>query len=120
MRLKAAELMRRTRNSLGRTQTWVRPWKLNRALILAAAEDCRRAGIPFAVVHLPVNRRHPLPVLEREMAGAGIPALDMAPGFPADEALYYPLDHHFTAAGHAEAARRIHEFLLREQLIPQG
>jgi hypothetical protein len=97
-----AERIRRTRNSLGRSQRWIGTWRLNRALIQAMNDDCRRAGIPFAVVHLPVNRRHPMPVLEPEMA---------------EQALYYPLDHHFTAEGHEVASRRLYLFLKREGLV---
>jgi hypothetical protein len=112
------ERIRRARNSLSRRFTWLGPWRLNRALIRATAEDCRQAGVPFAVVHLPVNRLHPMPVLEPEMARLGIPALDMASEFPRDEGLYYPLDHHLTATGHEVVAERLFEFLVREKLVP--
>lgn len=51
----------------------------------------------------------------------GVPYCDLLPGFRAaaqQQALYYPLDHHFTPAGQTLAATLIAEFLVNEGLVP--
>lgn len=51
----------------------------------------------------------------------GVPYFDLLPGFRAkaqDQALYYPLDHHFNPAGQALAADLIATFLTEEGLVP--
>ena len=52
----------------------------------------------------------------------GAPMLDLLPALPRSidqpERLYYPYDKHWTAAGHAVAAREIERFLEERALIP--
>lgn len=51
----------------------------------------------------------------------GVPCYDLLPGFRAaaqQQALYYPLDHHFNPTGQALAAALIAEFLVNEGLVP--
>lgn len=48
----------------------------------------------------------------------GIPFLDLNPIMPPDaDRLYYPNDHHFTAAGHRFTAEAIRDFL-EEPTLP--
>lgn len=83
-------------------------WRLNRALFAAIRDDCAAAGVPLLVVHVPVNRRSAAPLYGRELARLGIEYLDLQPLLPtAADALYFPHDRHWTAAGHAFAAEAI-------------
>lgn len=119
-RLRLMELWRRTDASLSRSRPWARHWRLNGALLAAMKADCDAAGVPFLVVHLPVNRRHDFPLLESGMASLGIPARDLAPLFPREsDALFYPIDHHFTAQGHRLTARLLIEFLADQELLAE-
>ena len=60
----------------------------------------------------------PNAVLAANVGRVGAPMLDLLPAMhdaaPGGERLYYPYDKHWTAAGHAVAAREIERFL-REQ-----
>lgn len=51
----------------------------------------------------------------------GAPMLDLLPAMhdaaPSSERLYYPYDKHWTAAGHAVAAREIERFLIEQGLV---
>jgi len=119
-RLRLAELWRRTDASISRTHPWARHWRLNRALLAAMKAECDLAGVPFVVVHLPVNRRHDFPIIESEMAALGIPARDLAPLFPAEsDALFYAQDHHFTVEGHRLTAELLLDFLGDEMLLAE-
>ena len=101
-------LWRRVENSLSRRWPIGYRWRLNRALFEAVRNTCAAADLPLLVVHLPVNRRNPVPLFEREFAEMGIDYLDLTPLLPEDaESLYFPRDHHFNAAGHDFAARTI-------------
>lgn len=113
------ELWRRAERSLALHYPVGYEWRLNRALFAAVRDECRRAGVPLVVVHIPVNRRSPAPVLEGEFAALGIPFLDLTPLLPPDaDRLYYPHDHHFNAAGHRFAADAIYRFLQDHRLAP--
>ena len=52
----------------------------------------------------------------------GAPMLDLLPALqaeaPSNARLYYPYDKHWTAAGHAVAAREIERFLVERGLVP--
>ncbi len=109
---------RKLENSLSRRFAVGYRWRLNRALFAAIRDDCRRAGVPLVVVHVPINRRSPAPVLAREFAELDVAFLDLEPLLPADaDALYYPRDRHFNAAGHRFAAEAIHRFLVARGLV---
>lgn len=101
-------LWRRVENSLSRNFAVGYRWRLNRALFEEIRDTCRAADVPLLVVYLPVNRRHPAPVLEREFLEMSIDFLDLTPLLPADaESLYFPEDRHFNPAGHRFAAEAI-------------
>ncbi len=110
-------MWRKLENSLSRRYAIGARWRLNRAIFAAIRDDCKRAGVPLIVVHIPINRRKPVPVFERELADLGIDYLDLTPRLPAGaDALYYPRDRHFNAAGHRFAARAIHDFMVERGL----
>ncbi len=114
-------LGRKLEHSLSRRHAVGYRWRLNRALFAAIRDDCRRAGVPLLVVHIPINRRKPAPMFEREFAGLGIEYLDLTPRLPADAgALYYPRDRHLNAAGHLFAAGEIHRALVERGLLRQA
>ncbi len=109
---------RKLEHSLSRRWAIGYRWRLNRALFAAIRDDCRRAGVPLLVVHIPVNRRKPAPMFERGFADLGVEYLDLTPRLPADaDALYYPRDRHFNAAGHRFAAGEIHRVLVDRDLL---
>ncbi len=106
------EIGRRGEDSLGRHFPIGYVWRLNRVLFERIRDDCQAAGVPLVVMYIPVNRRSPAPMFERQFARLGIPFLDLAAHLPADaDRLYHPLDRHFNAAGHRFAADRLAEFL---------
>ncbi len=108
----------KTEHSLSRRYAIGYRWRLNRAIFEAIRDDCRRLGVPLVVVHIPVNRRKPTPIFEREFADMGIDYLDLGPLLPADaDALYYPRDRHFNAGGHRFAAEAIYRFLVERNLV---
>jgi len=111
------ELWRRVEHSLG----WRFPigyrWRLNRAIFAAVRDECRAADASLVVVHLPVNRRTPAPMLTDELARLEIPFLDLTDHLPRDaDALYFEHDPHFSPAGHRFAAEEIARFLISEGL----
>ncbi len=111
-------LGRKLEHSLSRRYAVGYRWRLNRAIFEAIRDDCGKAGVPLVVVHIPVNRRKPAPMFERELAEMGIAYLDLTPLLPAGaDALYYPRDRHLNAAGHRFAAEAIHGFLVERDLI---
>jgi len=94
-------------------------WRLNRALFEAIRDECLAAEVPLVIVHLPVNRRPPVPGYRRAFARMKIPFLDLTPLLPDDaDALYYPNDRHFNQAGHRFTADAIVRFLESERLTP--
>ncbi len=111
-------LWRKLEHSLSRRYAIGYRWRLNRAIFEAIRDHCRRLGVPLVVVHIPVNRRKPVPMFEREFADMGIAYLDLEPLLPAaaDE-LYFPRDRHLNAAGHRFAAQEIHDFLVERDLV---
>lgn len=110
-------LWRKVEHSLSRNFAVGYRWRLNRALFAAIRDDCKTAGVPLVVVHVPINRRKPAPMFGREMAELGIEFLDLGPRLPAEaETLYYPRDRHLNAAGHRFVAREIHRFLADRDL----
>ncbi|MEZ5330820.1 MAG: SGNH/GDSL hydrolase family protein [Thermoanaerobaculia bacterium] len=112
------ELWRRATFGLERTLPVGYRWRLNRALFAAVRDDCRAAGIPLVVVHIPVNRAAPAPSFAREMKRLGIAYLDLQPLLPDDfTPLYFPHDRHFTPAGHRWAADAIDAFLEERGLL---
>jgi GDSL-like Lipase/Acylhydrolase family len=116
-RSRLLELWRRVGYSVG----WRFPvgyrWRLNRAIFAAVRDECRAAGVPLVVVHLPVNRRTPAPMLSEEFARLEIPFLDLTDHLPPDaDALYFEHDPHFSPAGHRFAAEEIARFLVEQGL----
>ena len=107
------EIGRRLDYSLGRRFAFGYTWRLNRALFERVRDDCRAAGVPLVVMHIPVNRRHPAPLFEREFADMEIPFLDLSHHLPPDaDRLYHRLDPHLNAAGHHFAADTLAAFLI--------
>ena len=120
-RSRLVELWRRAESSLALRYAVGYRWRLNRALFAAVRDECRQAGVPLVVVHLPLNRRSAAPLLEREFAELEVPFLDLTPLLPPDaDRLYYPRDHHFNAAGHRFVAEAIHRFLAARRLTPSS
>jgi hypothetical protein len=112
-------LVRKARRSISNRYALGSRWRLNRALFEAIRDECRSAGAPLVVVHLPVNRRPPVPGFGREFARMEVPFLDLTPLLPDDaDDLYYPNDRHFNPAGHRVTAKAIVRFLEREGLVP--
>ena len=108
-------LWRRVENSLSRNLPIGYRWRLNRTLFEAVRDTCAAADVPLLVVHLPVNRRNPVPLFDSELTAMEIDYVDLTPLLPGDaDELYFPRDHHFNAAGHAFAARAIAEALRRD------
>ncbi len=111
-------LWRKLENSLSRRCAMGYRWRLNQAIFEQIRDDCREAGVPLLVVYIPVNRRRPVPVFERELAQMGIEYLDLTPLLPPDaDTLYYPRDRHFNAAGHRFAAEAIHRRLTARGIL---
>lgn len=109
---------RKLENTLSRRFALGYRWRLNRALFEAVRDECRAAAVPLVVVHIPINRRRPAPMFRREFADMGIEYLDLGSRLPADgDALYYPRDRHFNAAGHRFAAEAIYRFLAARNLV---
>lgn len=107
------EIGRRVQYSISRNYPVGYTWRLNRALFENVRDDCRAAGAPLVVVHIPVNRRHPAPMFERQFADMGIPFLDLGPHLPPDaDRLYHRLDPHLNAAGHRWVADTLTAFLV--------
>jgi hypothetical protein len=105
-------------------------WQVTRALLHRFADDCRARDVPFLVVVFPtVNEVHRREISDRpgRMVAAAcgerdVPVLDLLEGFRAAARrsgtdLYFPQDHHWTAAGHAVAADLLEAFLA-ENLPP--
>lgn len=80
-------------------------WRLNRALFEAIRRETEALGAELLVVHIPINRLHGAEALGRAFEAMDIEFLDLADHLPADPApLYFPVNRHFTARGHAFAA----------------
>ncbi len=108
---------RRLEISLGKDYAIGAQWRLNRALFERMRNATEAAGASFVLVHIPVNRRSPTPLYDREFAKMGFDYLDLRPLLPEDaDALYYENDHHLNAAGHRFAAEAIHAFLIEHGL----
>lgn len=91
------------------TSEW---WHLNEALLDRLRATCAEHGVPVVFVYVPTPEWRPFPTLARYMERVGATYVDLVEGAPAErEALHHVEDRHFTAAGHAYAARRILEVL---------
>jgi hypothetical protein len=101
-------------------------WKVTRAILHRIADECRSHGAELLVVVVPtvkeVNRDWVTDQPGRMVAAAcrekNIPVLDLLPGFreaakSADQDLYFPVDHHWTPAGHRVAASLLADFVAR-------
>jgi hypothetical protein len=88
-------------------------WRLNRAIIEAARDDCRKAGVPFLVMYIPLRSwPHRVPMFEQEFREMGVTLLDLSVHLPADRSnLWFQDDAHFTAAGHRFAAENLARFV---------
>ena len=100
-------------------------------LILALREKCEELGARFAVVWLPADvyagrgtRPEDIPLrfeLQRRVAAAGIPSLDLLPVVarePRIGGLYLPNDGHFSVRGNAVAGRAVARWIREEGLVP--
>ena len=70
-------LWRSLQGSLNRRWAVGYRWRLNRAIFEAIRDECVQARVPLVVVHIPVNRRNPAPLLGREFADMGVDLLDL-------------------------------------------
>ncbi len=120
--LRLYRVWRKWEHSLSRRFAVGYRWRLNRALFAAVRDDCRRAGVPLLVVHLPINRRSPVPLFASEFAELGIEFLDLTPELPGGaDRLYYPRDRHLNAAGHRWVAETLYRYLAEGALLaPAG
>jgi hypothetical protein len=87
-------------------------WSLNAALIERMHDDCKRAGVEVLFVYIPTSTWRGFPALARWMRRLDAHYLDpveLHPERPAD--LYFAVDKHLNAAGHAWLADRIVEWL---------
>jgi hypothetical protein len=95
-------------------------WKLNRAIFAEMLDECRRADVPLVVVHIP-HRGHwtPSAHFEREFAAMGLPFLDLG-AVPAENPreLYFPVNPHLNARGHAVLAAALADYLRERGLTP--
>lgn len=104
---------------------------LSEKWILEMRDEATRLGAQLAVIWLPadvyaLSRRDPQDIplradLQRRVADAGIPALDLLPVVNREQrtsGLYLPNDGHFSARGHRVAARAIATWILDEELLP--
>lgn len=111
-------LARKVESSLGRRFAVGYRWRLNRAIFEQIRDDCRTVAVPLLVVHLPVNRRHEVPMFAPEFEAMGIEFLDLTPLLPENaEDLYFPSDHHFNDRGHRFAAEAIREAIVQRDLL---
>ena len=105
-------LWRRTQDALSMQFPVGYRWRLNRAMFEKTREECLREDVPLLVVHIPINRRNSLPMFKQEFEKMNLPLLDLTERLPTNpEALYYPKDHHLTAAGHRWVAEEIEKAL---------
>lgn len=100
-------------------------WPVTAAILTRLKERCRESGAELGVVVIPkdqmiygsglrrwVNERAQTRVLGL-LDSQGIPRLDLTPALAAraaerpEERLYFPIDGHWTAAGHAAAAEAV-------------
>ena len=80
-----AGLWRRVENSLSRRWPIGERWELNRAVFERLRDLCvRDDDLPLLVVHLPVNRRKPVPMLVGEFEEMDIDFVDLADHLPED------------------------------------
>jgi len=116
-----ADLGRKIERRLVRSFAVGYRWRLNRALFQALRDDCRAAGIPLVVVHIPERGQwRPVESYAREFAELEIPFLDLgAVASPDPARLYYAKDPHLTAAGHRALAEALLGFL-RERALVHG
>ncbi len=124
-----------------------RAWKTLAALLTATRDETERQGARYALVIVPAkwqvyaddwqallaaigepdDERWVLRGPNRritDLAGTlGVPVLDLLPVFrraagQGGERLYFPVDIHWTAAGHNLAAQAVGEFLMKRELVP--
>lgn len=88
-------------------------WRLNAAILSAAAADARQAGVQLMVVRLPIQGALPAFVpLARHLDSLGVPLLDLeADASRCQAAADFLSDGHASASGHACIAARVAEWL---------
>ncbi len=92
---------------------------LTRRIFAALHAACREQGRRLHVMLMPAPDETDLPARTRALQSfledLGVDCLDLAPGLAAreraGEAVTFPRDGHWNAAGHREVARALHEFL---------
>ncbi len=124
----AARHFRQRTQRLSNAESWEeimnRRDDLTYRLFLALRDSCRARNIRLAVAVIPAPAESQLPRrtarLMQFFAAQDIPCLDLAEPLDAAmdsaEPLYYRVDGHWTAAGHAVVATALHTFLVTECL----
>lgn len=123
---------------------WHRGWSITEALLTRLRDRVHGGGGRLAIVGAPELRAMDDDTWRREMGGGrlgsgrlqvsaptdrlgavartlGVPYLDLLQAFRAahrDGSLFYPLDRHWTARGHAVAAAEIARWIQTEGLLP--
>ncbi len=104
-------------------------WDVSRTYLGKMAALCRARGVRMILVVIPPVERlngetgfdEPYRVLDALGGELSLPVIQLLPEFLGGDAdaLYYPLDRHWTAAGHALAAETIARELRRRALLPE-
>lgn len=92
-------------------------WTLNAALLAAIQTDCERAGVPVVFVRIPTKEWKAFPTLRKFLLSQDAEYIDLAEGLDQASAqvLFFPIDSHPNAAGHAYIAERVSAWVKTHQ-----